>query len=56
MSLIFAQSFSSAGKASDTVVVFKAEEIQDHPQVKLDIGGLYLMALLCGSDYSEVCL
>jgi Holliday junction resolvase YEN1 len=38
----------------DEVEVFTADAIKSHPQVSLDREGLFLMAVLCGSDYHKV--
>ncbi|KAF8188688.1 PIN domain-like protein [Pholiota molesta] len=37
----------------DEVEVFTADAIKSHPQVSLDREGLFLMAILCGSDYHK---
>lgn len=48
---------NSAGKASVYhVMVFTAEAIRNHPEVRLTRGGMVLIALLAGGDYDKVCL
>ncbi|KAF7979888.1 hypothetical protein HWV62_40677 [Athelia sp. TMB] len=44
----------SAGKANGThVMVYSAESIRTHPQVRLTQGGMVLIALLAGGDYGK---
>lgn len=46
---------NSAGKASEHhVMVYTAENIKTHPNVKLTRGGMVLIALLAGGDYDKV--
>jgi holliday junction resolvase YEN1 len=46
---------NSDGKASKShVMVYTAEAIRTHPEVRLTRGGLILIALLAGGDYDKV--
>jgi Holliday junction resolvase YEN1 len=46
---------NSEGKASKShVMVYTAEAIRTHPEVRLTRGGLILIALLAGGDYDKV--
>jgi len=48
---------NSEGKASKHhVMVFTADAIRNHPEIRLTRGGLVLIALLAGGDYDEVCI
>lgn len=48
---------NSEGKASKYhVMVFTADAVGNHPEVRLTRGGLILIALLSGGDYDEVCI
>jgi hypothetical protein len=43
------------GKASKShIMVYTAEAIRTHPEVRLTRGGLILIALLAGGDYDKV--
>ncbi|KAG1808697.1 PIN domain-like protein, partial [Suillus subaureus] len=39
---------------SDNIIIYSADNIQQHGEVMLSNGGLLLMALLCGGDYHAV--
>ncbi|KIJ63937.1 hypothetical protein HYDPIDRAFT_28837 [Hydnomerulius pinastri MD-312] len=43
----------SQNNDSDSITVFDSRSITDHPEVRLTEGGVFLMAVLCGGDYSN---
>lgn len=46
---------NSAGKASKHhVMVYNAQAILDHPEIRLSQAGMILIALLAGGDYDKV--